>query len=1357
LRIGGVFCRLAREIGMRSSLLLLALLVLAAPCHSDVPRIVLDAAALDANGMAISDGSHPVTFRVYDVAAGGEAVWSESQVVDVHSGRIHVELGRVNPLDLEWAADHFVSTQFDYGRENYQRTQLSRPGLRNPLGAASSDIAYLAADAPLYEPTSSSPPVGAVPGGNWGAEIGSYEGVIAYSNGADTGSWSSLEPYGTDGYQYQCVEYCRRFYRVHIGMSTAWYADGKDFYPNGPGWGLEQHPNGSGLPQPDDILCFTNSGAGHVAIVISATSSAISVIQQNCSTTTGFGTYTVSGGSILWAYGTCQGWLHKVGNHSDTTPPVISNVQATGVTGNSATISWATDDYCTSKVEYGLTTSYGFSTTEDTSHIQSHSMTLTGLSGSTLYHYRVKSTNETGYTTYSGDYTFTTSVGIPGQPTVAVVGSTSLSVTNNASDSATGYYAFRINDGSACSNKYVQSDGSVGASRVWQTKAAWGTKTVTGLSPGTNYTFDVAAAADSSGTSASLNRYGGTYVNSPTLNVTNKWSSGDTAATFNGSSQYVSLPTMGTDVNFSSGFTIECWARPTAWSLAAPVLQLKTTSANDSWSNHICFDMTSTGVMRAEVYDASGSLGSGNYYYASDTTNCVFTKNEWHHYAVVVKADKSLIWYKDGVAYTGSTRGSDSASVTAVTILPVSGVTRDVVQIARRYTTGPYWWTGSLDDVAVYNYALTGARIAAHSSAGDAASYNTEVVKDNPVGYWRLGESSGTAAADNKGGYSLAASATTSSCVIPSAPTDGSPYGSSATSITWAWTDVANETGYRVKDTGGVSKSGDLAANTVAWTEGSLSANTQYTRRIYAFSSCGESSGSTGQTKYTLQPNPTTPTYSDVGLTTLRVSTTGPTNLTLGSSGVQYKRSGVELAKVQALYRDESGLTPNTQYSYCCRAINGDNAGTAWSAESSVYTLAKAGESTDGTGSTGNVYCTTASKNTWYAGGKTFTFSNPAGFGTGGAWKASAFQYKWNKSATETWSTAGTAWSTGTISLTADSGDGDYYLHVRALNGDGTPNNTDVLNYGPFRSDTTAPSASTVADEGSYTPSLDTLKATWTASTDSGSGLARYEYAVGTSSSTQDIKGWTSNGTSTSATITGLTLTEGTTYYVQVRAADNAGNTSTGAAANGILAAPGATPISSAWTRPNDTQPLSLRNKIVTASIGNAFWLEETNRTGAIMVSSSASVAKGNTVSVAGVLKGDGASRYLLGDVVINSGGSTTIQPLGIAGKWLGGDKFNASTPGVTGGVGQYNIGLLVRCWGRVTYSFIDGSNNYFYLDDGSGLSSGGHNGIKVWCGTITPPSSGTTTVTGIVSAASIDGKIAPTILVRGPADILPM
>src|SRR5207302_6606787 len=87
----------------------------------------------------------------------------------------------------------------------------------------------------------------------------------------------------------------------------------------------------------------------------------------------------------------------------------ISGIAVTSVGGTSATIQWTTNEASDSQVEYGLTASYGSATTLDPTLGTSHTVAVGGLTGSTIYHYRVKSKDASGNLAASADSTFTTS------------------------------------------------------------------------------------------------------------------------------------------------------------------------------------------------------------------------------------------------------------------------------------------------------------------------------------------------------------------------------------------------------------------------------------------------------------------------------------------------------------------------------------------------------------------------------------------------------------------------------------------------------------------------------------------------------------------------------------------------------------------------------------------------------------------------------------------------------------------------------------------------------------------------------------------------------------------------------------
>jgi hypothetical protein len=106
---------------------------------------------------------------------------------------------------------------------------------------------------------------------------------------------------------------------------------------------------------------------------------------------------------------------------ADTIPPVISAISVSGVTADSATISWTTNEASDTQVEYGITTGYGKSTGLNTALVTSHSAFISGLSSSTTYNYRVKSRDAAGNLAVSGNLTFTTSAA-PAPPAPAPSG-----------------------------------------------------------------------------------------------------------------------------------------------------------------------------------------------------------------------------------------------------------------------------------------------------------------------------------------------------------------------------------------------------------------------------------------------------------------------------------------------------------------------------------------------------------------------------------------------------------------------------------------------------------------------------------------------------------------------------------------------------------------------------------------------------------------------------------------------------------------------------------------------------------------------------------------------------------------------
>ena len=91
----------------------------------------------------------------------------------------------------------------------------------------------------------------------------------------------------------------------------------------------------------------------------------------------------------------------------DPAPPVISDVSVDTI-ANSATVHWITNKVTTSNLSYGLTTAYEIGTQIDGNKLLVHSVTLTNLTQGTLYHYKIKSTDNGGNSTNTSDLNFTT-------------------------------------------------------------------------------------------------------------------------------------------------------------------------------------------------------------------------------------------------------------------------------------------------------------------------------------------------------------------------------------------------------------------------------------------------------------------------------------------------------------------------------------------------------------------------------------------------------------------------------------------------------------------------------------------------------------------------------------------------------------------------------------------------------------------------------------------------------------------------------------------------------------------------------------------------------------------------------------
>ena len=160
---------------------------------------------------------------------------------------------------------------------------------------------------------------------------------------------------------------------------------------------------------------------------------------------------------------------------ADTTPPVISSVTSSSITTSSATITWNTDELSDSRIKYSTTSGIYPYTGYDATDVTSHSISLMGLSASSTYYYVVNSTDPSGNSAESSEYSFNTSealkvfdTGKPANPYPSISGTHNGTITPNQTIEVQKLYTYPCT-GTGGHTEYVKVWNSTG----WNVTATW--------------------------------------------------------------------------------------------------------------------------------------------------------------------------------------------------------------------------------------------------------------------------------------------------------------------------------------------------------------------------------------------------------------------------------------------------------------------------------------------------------------------------------------------------------------------------------------------------------------------------------------------------------------------------------------------------------------------------------------------------------------------------------------------------------------------------------------------------------------------------------------------------------------------
>ena len=622
--------------------------------------------------------------------------------------------------------------------------------------------------------------------------------------------------------------------------------------------------------------------------------------------------------------GNLSGLSNSASATTQTPPTAPTNVNASATSAVQITVTWTASSSTVGLANYIVQRCTGAGCTN---FAQVGTPTATtfndsGLSGNTTYNYQVQAVDTSGnLSAFSGVATATTQTpqppSAPGNLTASAAGTTQINLSWTASTSNVGL-----------ANYFVQRCQGTGCTNFVQVASPTATNyNDTGLTPGTSYSYQVqgvdkslvagpfsniASATTQSSTGLvvayAMNEGSGTTTADLSGNgITGAlqgatWTSAGeygNALSFNGSTSYVDLGSPAA-LKTTGSMTWEAWV--------FPVANPPDDGQIIAFSNNTGWQLKTSPDTGPRTFGVAVSATSGRTQRYSKT---VLTLNTWYHVAGVYNATaRTLDIYVNGVLDDGTLRGT----VPAAQVLP-TGIN---VNIGRR--TGGFYFNGRIDEVRVYNRALSAAEI--------QADMNTPLAPSNNP---------------------------------PSAPTNLTATGASNSQINLGWSASSSTVGianYIVQRCQGASCTNFTSVSTptgTSFNDTGLSPSTTYVYQVLAKDTAGgisaPSNSATATTAGGITP-PTPPsnvTASTVNSSQISVSWTASSS-TVGISNYVVQRcqgagctNFAQVATPTSTAFSDLGLSPNTTYLYQVLAI--DTSGVPSSPSNSATATTSGGSS----------------------------------------------------------------------------------------------------------------------------------------------------------------------------------------------------------------------------------------------------------------------------------------------------------------------------------------------------------------------------------------------------------------------------
>lgn len=205
------------------------------------------------------------------------------------------------------------------------------------------------------------------------------------------------------------------------------------------------------------------------------------------------------------------------------------------------------------------------------------------------------------------------------------------------------------------------------------------------------------------------------------------WSSGKRgrALLFDGVNESVYRSSVS--ASFGTSFTVSAWVKTSA---SAPQVIFGLNRSPSNIQNQVNFIMNANGTIC--FWDYSGSYGFNE---SQNSTGAV-NNGQWRH----------VVFVRDGTSGTYYIDGQSSGTATASQ--NVTYGTSDL-SFGADYRDSNKYWNGSLDEVRIYNRALTSGQVASLYASGQARQLQAN--RKNLVAHWSFEDNSGSQATDFSG------------------------------------------------------------------------------------------------------------------------------------------------------------------------------------------------------------------------------------------------------------------------------------------------------------------------------------------------------------------------------------------------------------------------------------------------------------------------------------------------------------------------------------------------------------------------------------------------------------------------------